>query len=262
MKKLQCTTVLPLAGCAAIALLISSCTPNRTPSAKVQPSPQSFPKPIVQGNPAPLPTVQTKKLLPLTQAVARLPEIPTVGDRDPFAAVPPSTALKFSSEPVQPAANPAQPPENPSPSNAPAAVIGPLPKPTLVQPGNTQRSTVPKTLPRTTAINLPAIPAPASITALPPITTAPAPIEIPAPAPSIAESIAITGVLQVGGKLTAIVQEPNASPRYVQAGAPLAGGTVRLKRIVMNRNGEPTIVLEENGKEVIKSLGSTVAQRL
>lgn len=263
MKKLQWTAATPLAAGTAIALLLPGCNTTRT--AKAPASPQDFQKPLV----AEKPPAPNKEVLPLVTAAAKLPTVNS--DRDPFAAVPPSTALKFATEPIQPTTNTVQPAQPTPSSDGPTAIIGPFPRATASSKPNprpvaTARATAPKALPKPTVMKLPTVPASAPMAALPPLTVpsvAPmSPLPIPVPVPNMADSIAITGVLQVGGKLTAIVQEPNASPRYVQAGAVLAGGKVRLKRIVLNGNGEPTIILEENGREVIKSLGSVVAQGL
>ncbi len=72
---------------------------------------------------------------------------------------------------------------------------------------------------------------------------------------SLAEGIAISGVLQTNGKTMVIAKSPNEqSARYVQAGDSI--GSVRVKSIQVSRSGEPTVVLEQNGVEVTKSIGS------
>jgi hypothetical protein len=72
--------------------------------------------------------------------------------------------------------------------------------------------------------------------------------------PSLAEGIAITGVLQTNGNTVVIAKSPNEqSARYVKAGDSI--GSVRVKSIQVSRSGEPTVILEQNGVEVTKSIG-------
>ena len=100
---------------------------------------------------------------------------------------------------------------------------------------------------------------------LAPVALAPIlPVNLPnlsAPAPassSLAEAIAITGIMQTTGKLVAIVKLPNESGRYAQAGDYLAGGQVWLKQIVIGKSGKPPVILQQNGVEVIKSVGASM----
>ncbi len=76
-----------------------------------------------------------------------------------------------------------------------------------------------------------------------------------APQPSrLADAISISGVIQTNGKTMVIAKSPNEqSARYVQAGDAI--GSVRVKSIQVSRSGEPTVVLEQNGVEVTKSIG-------
>jgi hypothetical protein len=104
-----------------------------------------------------------------------------------------------------------------------------------------------------------------SVPQLPPIATAPTVTAVPANAPQVApiaapqpqrlaEAIAITGVLQTNGNTMVIAKSPNEqSARYVKAGDSI--GPVRVKSIQVSRSGEPTVVLEQNGVEVTKSIG-------
>lgn len=96
-------------------------------------------------------------------------------------------------------------------------------------------------------------------------TLAPAVATVPAPPMSptqLAQAIAITGVVQVGNRLTAIVQVPNeVSSRYASVGDYLGNGKVVVKRIEMKVN-EPVVVLEESGLEVIKAVGNPLAATL
>ncbi|MBD2259007.1 hypothetical protein [Pseudanabaena sp. FACHB-2040] len=78
------------------------------------------------------------------------------------------------------------------------------------------------------------------------------------PQPQIATSVAVTGVVQVGGETYAIIQAPDEpTSRYVRTGQRLANGQVLVKRIEMRGGVEPVVILEENGIEVARPVGST-----
>ena len=73
---------------------------------------------------------------------------------------------------------------------------------------------------------------------------------------SIADAIAVNGVVQVGGRWTVIVKEPSAvSSRYVAVGEYLENGKVLVKKIVAAGSADPVVVLQQNGVEIRKSLG-------
>ncbi|NEQ26472.1 MAG: hypothetical protein F6K28_47070, partial [Microcoleus sp. SIO2G3] len=77
------------------------------------------------------------------------------------------------------------------------------------------------------------------------------------PQPSLAQAVKVTGVVQIGSTLHAIVSAPNEpSSRYVRAGQRLSNGQVLVKRIEINRGSEPVVVLEQNGVEVTTAVGS------
>ncbi|NJR52166.1 MAG: hypothetical protein HC780_23935 [Leptolyngbyaceae cyanobacterium CSU_1_3] len=238
-------------------LLLGSCGGDRTaqppkPPAPIvaQPNPQlntqqSFPNPTIAST-KPLPTVAVKGLLQPTTSQARLSQISTATRRDPFASLlPPEIRVVTVNKPqtVNPRSTPAQ---------------------TAPRPQTAQKSPQKSTnLADTSSYSAPQISL-APLTNLPPLPVESAPLTpsslpklLPASPTSLAEAIAITGVIQVGGKVTAIVQSPNESTaRYVQVGDSLANGSVLLKRIIMNKSGEPTIVLQQNGVEVTKTVGS------
>ena len=83
------------------------------------------------------------------------------------------------------------------------------------------------------------------------------PPELPAaPQPDLAQAVAVTGVVQVGGEAQAIVQAPNESTsRYVRAGQRLSNGQVLVKRIEIYQGADPVVVLEQFGVEVVKRVG-------
>jgi hypothetical protein len=74
----------------------------------------------------------------------------------------------------------------------------------------------------------------------------------PAPTPDLAQATVVTGIIDVGGVVKAIVKEPNeTSSRYVAVGDYLSGGNVLFKRVEFDN----TVVLEERGIEVYKKIG-------
>ena len=81
------------------------------------------------------------------------------------------------------------------------------------------------------------------------------PIAPPPPQPELAKAVKVTGVVQVGSTLYAIVNAPNEpSSRYVQAGQSLSNGQVRVRRIETN-GAEPKVVLEQFGIEIVRAVG-------
>jgi hypothetical protein len=65
----------------------------------------------------------------------------------------------------------------------------------------------------------------------------------------------VTGVVQVGETLYAIVNAPNEpSSRYVQAGQRLSNGQILVRRIDAN-GAEPQVVFEQFGIEVVRAVG-------
>ncbi|MEL7333824.1 MAG: hypothetical protein AAFN12_16375 [Cyanobacteria bacterium J06560_2] len=75
------------------------------------------------------------------------------------------------------------------------------------------------------------------------------------PQPVIAPTIAISGIIQLGGEPYAIVNAGSEPERYVRVGDRLAGGSVRVKRID-TMAFEPQVILEENGIEVSRPVGN------
>ncbi|HEY9738789.1 MAG TPA: hypothetical protein V6D06_20990 [Trichocoleus sp.] len=77
------------------------------------------------------------------------------------------------------------------------------------------------------------------------------------PQPQLASAVEVTGVVQVGGETYAIVRAPNEpTSRYVRVGQRVANGRVLVKRIQMRGGEEPVVILEENGIEVARAVGS------
>ncbi len=81
---------------------------------------------------------------------------------------------------------------------------------------------------------------------------------MPAPAPplSVAEAIEVSGVVQAGGKTSIILKVPDEqTSRYAGVGERLANGRVLIKRVEMG--SEPVVILEQDGREFAKSIGSS-----
>ncbi len=75
------------------------------------------------------------------------------------------------------------------------------------------------------------------------------------PLPVVAPTVAVSGVVQLGGEPYAIVSSSSEPERYVRVGDRLAGGSVRVKRID-TMAFEPQVILEENGIEVSRPVGN------
>jgi Tfp pilus assembly protein PilP len=81
------------------------------------------------------------------------------------------------------------------------------------------------------------------------------PIASPPAQPSLAETIEISGILETTNHISVLVQVPNeATSRYVNVGDYIANGRVLVKRVEMGL--EPIVVLEQDGREVIRSIGT------
>ncbi|MBE9011536.1 hypothetical protein IQ250_15105 [Pseudanabaenaceae cyanobacterium LEGE 13415] len=225
----------------ALMLWMSGCTVGEeTVVTEASPSPaadsstpaQSFAKPTVPAKDAPKGNAGNRipGLLQSTNPDERARQVQrgiTAG-KDPFSSVPPLVSFKV----------PIEQPQEGSPSSASA----PAPAP-QAQPETSERPVAvrPRTAPR---------PEPKSqIRSLPPL-----------PDPTLAKAVQVTGVIVVGGVPQAIVQAPNeATSRYVQAGQRISNGQVLVKRIEMNSGSDPIVILEQNGVEVARAVGSPAA---
>jgi hypothetical protein len=102
----------------------------------------------------------------------------------------------------------------------------------------------------TNAQPLAPLPAPPSATTLPGVATPTAAYASPI------DALELTGVVQVGDRSALIVREPNATTsRYTYAGDYLASGQIRVKQIDVS-NQEPLVILEYNGREYSRMVGS------
>lgn len=110
-----------------------------------------------------------------------------------------------------------------------------------------------------TAPNLPLSPQSLPNSPLPAIPVAPtgavSPVPV-APPPSLAQQIRVSGAIQVGDRLSIIVEVPNEhTSRSVSVGDYVGNGSVLVKRIEMRGSQEPRVVFEENGVDVVREVG-------
>jgi hypothetical protein len=169
------------------------------------------------------PTLPVPSLIPPTSLSEHLPQV-SVGRSDPFSAIAsaPIISATSTSVPAIPQPLPAVPiAANPS---APLPVIS-VPQPTL--------------LPAPTDINqIPTAP----VQGTPPINRS--------------DEILVSGVVQIGDRLSAIVELPGEGiSRYVSVGDTLANGRIVIRRIEMNENQEPRVILLKDGVEIVKTVG-------
>jgi hypothetical protein len=169
-----------------------------------------------------------------------------VGGRpDPFSALPmtPTVIVKQNSDPIVPSVAP--------------SIISAAPGLQPFDSAAAAQQTLPQALPQA----LP--PIAVSAAPVPPVVVAPAapiaPVVVappPPPAPSLAQTIAVSGIVQAGSRTSIIVQVPHeTSSRYAVVGDYLGNGKVLVKRIEM-QGTEPIVVLEQDGAEFIKPVGS------
>jgi hypothetical protein len=145
------------------------------------------------------------------------------------------------------------------------------------QPVAIARTTPPAPAPTPTAVPAPAtLPPPQPISVVP-IDSTPMPVVQPGeptltdaiaaapgtpatPTARLADLIEITGVVEVGGQVSVILRAPNEhTSRYVRVGDYLANGQVLVKRVDMQAGGEPLVILEQDGVEIPRYVGSGAA---
>ena len=106
--------------------------------------------------------------------------------------------------------------------------------------------------------DIPALEPPPTLGQLP-IAIAPPAVYLgppPAQPPNTARAVEITGVIEFSSGAKAIVKAPNEQSRYVGEGDRLANGAVLVKRIETNPSADPVVILEENGEEVFRTVGT------
>ncbi|MBW4514239.1 MAG: hypothetical protein KME11_03325 [Timaviella obliquedivisa GSE-PSE-MK23-08B] len=187
----------------------------------------------------------------LIPPVGALPTAGSIGGRpDPFSALPltPTVVIKQNPVAARPSAVPSTPmviPIAPSVSPSSAATVQQAASlPTVTVPATTVPGSV-----------VPGSTVPASAPSVMPPADLPASVPS-APTLALAQAIAVSGVVQAGSQTSVIVQVPNeTTSRSAVVGDYLANGKVLVKRIEM-QGAEPVVVLEQDGAEFIKPVGS------
>ena len=83
------------------------------------------------------------------------------------------------------------------------------------------------------------------------------------PAPSEAEAVLVTGVVQVGNDYKIVVEVPGErTARYVSVGDRLGNGDVLVKRVELDELMDPIVVFEQYGQEVLKPVGEAPAEQV
>lgn len=153
-----------------------------------------------------------------------------------------------------------------------AGTVRRTPQPSSSQQPPTSTPQAVQTVP-VVATTQPLPPLPPVPSALPASNSAPLPTVAVAPnlpsLPSIAnpasssgsispvDKVEISGVVQLAGRVRVIIREAGASTsRHVTVGDRLVGGQVRVKQVDLS-GAEPLVVLEYNGQEFYRSVGST-----
>jgi hypothetical protein len=97
---------------------------------------------------------------------------------------------------------------------------------------------------------------PQSIPVLPDIPRLPRPLPAAlAPQPELARAVSVSGVVQIGSVVYAIVDAPDEpSSRYVQVGQRLSNGEIVVRRIDMN-GSDSSVILEQAGMQVVRRVG-------
>jgi hypothetical protein len=215
-----------------LPLLLLGCG-SQTSETSTPPVPPALPK-VAESPNATEPLAGTKiaqgnaGLIPSTNAEVRSKAVSTGVRNDPFRGLNSTPDIKLSKEALaaQAELNAQKPP---TPSFIPSV-------PSRPNPGTMSKS------PRTS---------PGKPTSKPELPKAP-------PSTDLAKAVEITGVVQTGQSLMAIVRAPEEpTSRNVQAGDRLSNGQVLVKRISVGIAGNPTVVLEQNGVEVTKTLNNS-----
>ncbi len=77
----------------------------------------------------------------------------------------------------------------------------------------------------------------------------------PAPTPTLAPNIMVTGLVEMDGKTQVLLRLPNETEsRYVEVGSTILNGKVKIKRV----DNDSFVVFEESGVEVSRKIGDKV----
>ena len=215
----------------ALTVWMNGCTVGEETVTNPNPAPapstptQSFAKPTVAGKGGA--GNKVAGLLQSTDPAERARQVQRgIGStgKDPFSSVPPIVSFKIPVAPLQGQGS----------GTAPSSHSSVGTRPVENQPSPSKTAPLPKPVEKSPIRSLP-----------------------PLPDPAIAKAVQVTGVIVVGGVPQAILQAPNeATSRYVQVGQRISNGQVLVKRIEMNNGSDPIVVLEQNGVEVSRAVGS------
>jgi len=206
------------------------------------------------------PALAANGLIPSTDSGARLRTI-QIGRQDPFSAVPVTPQIVAATTALGTGMPRALPPLPRTLPPLPRA-LPPLPRTRNLpkQPAARSAPTNNRSQPR--ASSPPSQPSsPPSSRPQPSEPIAPQPLPDfepalpPLPEPDLARAVRVTGVVQVGNEVRAIVEPPDETSRYVRIGDYLANGQVLVKRIDLNAGPQPVVILEQFGIEVARPVG-------
>ena len=202
---------------------------------------EEFAEPLVPVAPQ-LSPITRADLIQSTDSNERLQQISN-SRSDPFAVVPIPPPRQITPPPAPPAPTAVAPPDGTAGAPAGPGTPG-AGAPVAVGPGAPGATPgTPGTTPVAPGAGQPATP--------PPLAPLPA-----LPQPTLAEAVQVSGVMTIGNENFAVVQT-SAGSQYVRVGQRVSNGQVLIKRIDL-RGSEPMVVLEENGIEVSRPVGSPV----
>ena len=229
--------------CIGITGLMTACGDRTSLGSGAQPTVKASPVPQIAPLPSQLPTARPSALpVPsLIPPVGSLPAGGSIGGRpDPFSALPLTPTVVIKQNPV---------PARPSTSAVTPVALQPSSAATAQQTSSLPSVTVPATV-------VPRASVPSSAPSTAPSAVLPGSVPSAAPTINLAQAIAVSGVVQAGSRTSVIVQVPNeTTSRYAVVGDYLANGKVLVKRIEME-GAEPVVVLEQDGAEFVKPVGS------
>lgn len=206
-------------------------------------SPQPFPEPTVEQQNTPK-GILPPDLISSTDPDQRVQQVK--GNRsDPFALLPTTPKVELA--------------EGALPNTTPTAVTLPTGRTVATPPTQQAAQGAGGGTPAKPATRAPGATAtaPSSGRNVKPAPKSPIANNPPRPQPTLAKAVEVTGVVQVGDQVYAIVNAPNEpTSRYVQVGQRLAGGQVLVRRIETNRP-DPVVVLEQQGVEVVRAVGES-----
>lgn len=219
------------------------------------PATADFASPFVAASPSLI--LADPALLQSTSSQTRIPTV-AAGRPDPFAPLvtPSATPNRQSSAQRLPA------PPPPVPTALPvASATAALPAlPTTTQPLPTMPVAATQGLPALPPVTIPNLSVPPIPGGLPLAGGSNTTAMLPAPSNlSLVDQVTVSGVVQIGQQVHAIVSEPGSSTgRRVAQGDAVASGQVRVKAIDLS-GSDPMVVLTYNGRDYYRTVGGSGA---